>query len=232
MTEQTPTPAVQPVDLTVTRERWLRQAIETFRPRFVEIGFPLPERIRISVGFGSIGARQENAVVLGVTYKSTCSADGVNEVFISPEDADTASMLATVLHELIHVALDNEDGHKGRFAEAATRLGFEGKMTETTASITLAADLISVAAELGEYPGAKLNLPSRVRAEIPVGPDGRPIRIHSGAGPQTSRMIKVSCQDGECEARGYTARVARKWLDLSAPICPGSTPSNVHKLSE
>jgi hypothetical protein len=32
-------------DLSLTREAWLHRAIETFRPRFAEIGLPLPRRL-------------------------------------------------------------------------------------------------------------------------------------------------------------------------------------------
>ena len=44
-----------------TREEWLREAIRRFRPTFAEIGRPLPAKIRITVGFGPNGARQENS---------------------------------------------------------------------------------------------------------------------------------------------------------------------------
>lgn len=207
-------------DTTATREAWLRAAVEVFRPRFVEIGYPLPEQVRVSVGFGSTGARQENQTVLGVTYKRAVTEDNVNEVFISPEDADTASMLETLLHELIHVADDCESAHRGAFAEMATRLGFEGPMTHTPASIELQAELLTIADALGEYPGAKMTLPSRKTAQVPVGPDGKPVKVHSGAAPQTNRMLKVTCTEPECPAAGYVARVSRKWLEVGAPRCP------------
>lgn len=210
-------------DNIATREAWLRAAIEVFRPRFETVGFPLPESIRISVGFGSTGARQESKKVLGVTYSRACTDDKVNEIFISPEDADTSSMLETVLHELIHASLDNEDGHEGRFAEIATRLGFTGPMTATPPSIELAAELVTIAAALGEYPGSAMKIRVGAGQPVPVGPDGRPVKIHSGPGTQTTRMIKVSCQHPVCDAKGYTVRMTRKWIELyGAPFCPGS----------
>lgn len=227
------------MDTVATREAWLRAAIEVFRPRFSMVGFPLPEEVRISIGFGSIGARQENAQVLGVTYSRAATDDKVNEIFISPTEADTAKMLGTVLHELIHVTLDNEDGHGGRFAEIATRLGFLGPMTHTPESVELSAELVTVAAALGEYPGSALRIPSRVPAgqPIPVGPDGKPVKVHSGPGTQGTRMIKVSCSHPVCDANGYSVRTTRKWLDLyGAPLCPGSevTGASVkpHRLAE
>jgi len=215
-------------DLTGTREAWLRRAIEVFRPRFEEVGFPLPDKIRVSVGFGSTGARQENSRILGVTYVTAAAADGVNEIFISPEDADTTSMLATLLHELVHVADDGKSGHKGDFAEAATRLGLEGPMPATKPSLTLAVELMTIVDSLGEYPGSYLVLPDRTR--VPVGPSGIPTprgpKVHTGPGTQTTRYQKRSCENLECESvdpatgTGYTVRVTQKWLAMAAPICP------------
>src|SRR3954452_19742664 len=75
-----------------TRESWLRKAIEIFRPRFEEIGMPLPPNVHVSVGF-SLGARAENGKILGSCFKRELSADGVNHIFISPESGDTAEVL-------------------------------------------------------------------------------------------------------------------------------------------
>ena len=208
-------------NLTETREAWLRRAIEIFRPRFAEIGFALPEKVRISIGFGSKGARQENSVILGVTYRSIAFADGVNEVFISPVEADTAAMLVTVVHELIHVALDCEDGHSGRFKEAALKLGFEAPMTSTPAGPALAAELIVVAEELGTYPGSHLDLsPVLVPGGGPIVGGGRRPSITSAPPTQTTRYRKRTCQSMGCDAEGYTVRVTAKWLEVASPRCP------------
>lgn len=202
--------------LRTTRESWLEDAVEMLRPRFKEIGFDLPDRVHISVGFGAHGARQENAIIQGQTWKKEASVDGVNHVFISPEIGDTAVVLAVLVHELIHVALNNEDGHKGRFAEAATRLGLEGRMTEATPGPTLAFELITMAAALGEYPHGAIDL-EQFMAKTPVGPDGQPVpvpRVHSGPAVQRNRYHKVSCpQDG------YTVRMVRRWIDAGLPRC-------------
>ena len=208
-------------ELKETREAWLRRAVEVFRPWFAEAGVEVPE-FRISVGFGSVGARQENSKILGVTYVKRAAHDGVNEVFISPEDADTASMLATVLHEMIHVSDDGESGHRMHFADTAEKLGFTGPMTSTEAGPALAAQLIAVADALGEYPGSYLVLPERVKR--PVGPNGELVpqgpKVHTGPGTQTTRMIKRSCLTAGCEAMGYTIRTTQKWLVWGAPLCP------------
>lgn len=200
-----------------TREAWLLQAIEALRPRFIEVGMPLPAAIRISVGFGH-GAKRESATILGQCWAARASADNVPTVFISPELDDTARVLDVLLHELIHVADDCTSGHKGAFAEAATRLGLEGKMTATTAGVALAAEMMTLAASLGDYAHAKLMVQPK-GALVPVGPDGQPVpRIHSGPKTQGTRMLKVVCP-----CCGYTVRTTAKWLAIGAPLCPSGT---------
>jgi SprT-like family len=202
----------------VTREGWLHAAIEAFRPRFEEIGLPLPEKIHVSVGF-SYGAKAESKSVLGECWARRASADDVNQIFISPMASDPAAMLATLLHELIHAADDVAHGHKGAFAEAAVRLGLEGKMTATYAGLALAAELIVMAEALGEFPHAALNpIPRTVPVSVPPGEDAPAPEppIKAGPGKQGTRMIKLTA--GDC--CGYTVRTTRKWLDEGLPQCP------------
>lgn len=208
------------------RESWLHAAVEIFRPRFEEIGFPIPEKLRVAVGFGPTGARQENSKILGVCLHTSCTADGVNEIWISPEDADTASMLATLIHELIHAALNLEDGHKGKFAEAATRLGLEGKMTATTPGLQLLVELVTIAETLGQYPGSKVDLTSIID-RVPVGTDGKPLpRSSSGPKRQTNRQLLLVCDEGakgDCACGGYKVRTSRQWIEIGLPSCPMGT---------
>jgi len=202
------------------REAWFYAAVEVFRPRFVEIGFPIPDRLRVAVGFGPTGARQENKTILGVCLHTSCTDDGVNEIWISPEDADTASMLATLLHELVHAALNLEDGHKGKFAEAATRLGLEGKMTATTPSLGLLAELVTITASLGQYPGSRVDL-SGINDRTPVGPDGTPVpRSSSGPKTQKNRQLLLKCENPDCACGGYKVRTSQQWIDVGLPSCP------------
>ena len=208
----------------MTRETWLHRAIEALRPRFAEIGMPLPGKIHVSVGFG-YGSRAESKHILGQCWARCASADGVNHVFISPVEADPAGMLATLVHELVHAADDCAHGHKGPFAEAATRLGLEGKMTATRPGTALAAELITLAVALGAFPHGKLDPAGRlvpVPPGKPGGPDGGDPggKIHSGPGKQGTRLIKLTAV-GCC---GYTVRTTRRWLDQGEPLCPHGTP--------
>ncbi len=210
------------------RENWLNAAVEIFRPRFVEIGLPLPEVVRISVGFPLAGARGENRRILGITVCRKASTAGVNEVFISPLYDNAHDVLATVLHELIHAADDLESGHRGRFADAFAALGFEGSTLSVTPGVTLSMEFATIAASLGPYPHAALDadiLCGKRDAPVaaPVGGDeAAPVRRRVSSGPvtQTTRMIKVSCVTPDCECGGYTVRTTRRWLDIGSPLCP------------
>lgn len=211
-------------DLHTTRERWLEQAITVFRPRFDEVGYPLPEAFHVSVGFGH-GAKRESAKLLGQCWSGIASADGFPHIFISPEMGDTMQVLRTLLHELIHGALDSpegiQDGHTKRFAEIATRLGFTGRMTETPPSVQLAAELVTIAAELGDYPHGALDVAmATVPVPVPVGsdPHGPRIRTRTGPARQTNRHAKI-----KCPCCGYVVRTTAKYLALGLPRCPAGT---------
>lgn len=197
-----------------TREAWLHRAVEVYRARFDEVGYPLPEKLHVSVGF-SYGSKAESQRTRGCCWERGASADNVNHIFISPQLADTAQVLLTLLHECIHATLDCEDGHRGRFAEIATRLGLVGKKTSSEAGVDLGLELITLAEVLGEYPHGQL----RVGVPVTVTP-GAPVTVGGGewitsAGKaQKNRYHKVVCT-----ADGYTVRIAQKWIDAGLPNC-------------
>jgi hypothetical protein len=201
----------------LTREAWLHLAIEAFRPRFVEIGLPLPEKLHVSIGFG-YGSRAESKKILGQCWARRASADGVNHIFLGPQEGDPAGMLVSLLHELIHAADDCSSGHRGRFAEAATRLGFEGPMTSTPPSLALSAEVILLAEALGPFPHGQLTVDAAKLVPVPAGETDSPEpgKIHSGPSKQGTRMIKLTAS-GCC---GYSVRTTQKWLDEGLPQCP------------
>jgi hypothetical protein len=206
-----------------TRESWMEAAIKVFRPRFVELEYPLPEKIHISVGFPH-GRAPENRVILAETMTRRLSKDGVNHVFISPIVSDPAEVLCDILHELIHVALDNEDGHTGRFVEIAKALGFVGKPTETPAGPTLAAEFMVLAESLGEFPHGAVDLSLLRRpALVPAG-GGAPVsdgpRPTSGVLPQRNRYYGAICRNEGCDGfNDYRVRMSRKWMETALPVC-------------
>jgi hypothetical protein len=136
-------------------------------------------------------------------------------------------VLDVLIHELIHVADDNEHGHKGPFAEWATRLGLQGRMTATTASVTLAAEMVTLAATLGEYPHAELTPLPDAPVTVPATPDAPAVprrRATSGPAKQTTRMLKVQCTAPDCACGGYVVRTTARWLAIGTPMCPMGTP--------
>jgi hypothetical protein len=213
-------------NLRMTRELWLEQAIEIYwRAKFAEVGFPLPERHHVSVGFGH-GAKRESKYINAQCWSRIASKDGINHIFISPQVGDTAEVLALLGHELAHAALDSDegiqDGHTGRFAEIMTRLGFEGPMTSTAASDMLAMELFTVAAALGDYPHGALDVDA---ARIPVQtpetvPAGGGAKIRTGPPTQTNRHVLLKCTESECPCKGYAVRTSQRWIAVGLPSCP------------
>lgn len=182
-----------------TREQWLEAAVEVVRPWFEEVGAPLPERVRVSCGWPSKGARSR---AIGECWSPECSAAGVHEIFVSPKLDDLCEVLAVLVHECVHAAVGLECGHKGAFKRTATALGLEGKMTATTAGPVLLERMQAVIAKCGDYPHLKLE-PGET----------------SGPKKQGTRLLKV-----ECDSCGYTVRTTAKWLDVGVPVCPCGTP--------
>ena len=174
------------------REAWLIEAgdyisRDLLAPIAERYNLPLPP-VRYSVGFG-VGTRGAATKTLGMCIARSASADSHNEIFISPIVSDSATVLATLVHELIHAFLDNADGHKGRFRALAVAVGLEGKMTATNAGPELTETLAGYIDLLGPIPHAAIDL------EI----------AHK---PQKSRMIKVSCT--EC---GFHFRASRTQIE-------------------
>lgn len=179
----------------LTREAWLQALIDEVRPWFEEVDTPLPEQVRISVGFTSTGARSNR---IGECWAPAADEHGLSQIFIHPKLVDTTEIAATVVHELVHAAI-NVGGHGPAFKKPATALGLEGRMTSTVPSEAFTARIKPVLEKLGHYPhgalhGAKSSAPKK----------------------QSTRMLKCECP--EC---GYIARTTTKWIEAAgAPICP------------
>jgi hypothetical protein len=182
-----------------TREEWLVAAVAALTPLFEKLGETVPE-VRVSVGWPGGNGRKNS--VIGQCWSTKVAADNVSQLFISPVLDEAVRVLDVLAHELVHAIDDCQSGHKGRFAKIAKALGLTGKMTATVAGAELTEKLNAIAADLGEYPHAKLAIPGE-------GADGPK--------KQSTRMMKVECAAGS----GYKARMTRQWLEeFGAPICP------------
>lgn len=203
----------------MNRETWLNAMADKMRPRFEELGFPLP-KFRVAVGFTSAGKVSD---IGGECWHNGNSADRVFEIFISPITDDVMEITAILAHELTHAAVGFDCKHKGNFAKVMLALGMLRPMTESVAGQDFKSFAQPFIEELGPLPHAKLSWrgvigrPANDNAEDE---SGEPVGGSSNAKPkQKTRLLKVTCS--EC---GYNARVTQKWLDKGAPHCPEHGP--------
>lgn len=184
-----------------TREAWLHAATREMAPTFKELGAPLPQKIRIAIGFPSAGMRGR---AIGECWDKKCSEDEHYEIFIRPDYSDhenfTMQVLATLAHELIHAALGIEEGHGPTFKRVYRAIGLAGRATATYAGSEFIEWMNTVTPKIGPIPHGIMTSVN--------GPSTR-------KKPQKNRYHKCACP--EC---GYTVRTAKKWLEIGAPCCP------------
>jgi hypothetical protein len=188
------------------RETWLTECAQFILDDLIAMHATVPTtQFRISIGFPS----GRPSKVLAQCWKHEASADGVNEIFVSPTVDDSIEILAALAHELIHFSDNCESGHQNHFARVARAIGLEGKLTATVAGADLATQLSLYVDLLGPIPHAKLDV------------------TLSGKKKQATRMIKVACDC--CE---YSHRTTQKHIDSVVddwfcPVCPGNlTPES------
>lgn len=202
---------------TATREALLVEAWTQLVPYFAEVGLDLPTDVRISVGFGK--GKMCSKDVQGQAWKRAATEDQRPAVFVSPQVPHIAEALLVLLHQGIHVALDNEDAHRGRFAEAATRLGLEGPMMSPRAGLDLTFRLITIAGDIerrmGRYDHAPLLLPvaapARVSSSSSTGGTVA-VKLHSGESSERNRHISFYCPDHKGPVRMSASKAARNAL--------------------
>lgn len=180
-----------------TREEYLLAAADQLGARvFSPAKYDLPP-IDVSVGFPSVRPLGLKTRSVGECWKRECSADGKNQIFISPLLDDPVKCIDVLAHELVHAYDDCEHKHRAAFVKICNGVGLtEGKPKSRSAGPELLATIERIVAELGEFPHSPLH---------PILKDK----------PQTTRMIKVICP--EC---GYTIRTTMTWLKKGLPTCP------------
>lgn len=183
----------------MNREEWLQAAVGKLRPIFLGHGYTIPE-LRVSVGWPSTGGLAKKKRTIGQCWFGSTAADGKPQLFISPLlDADVKSaggVLATLVHEVVHVAAGKDAKHGPKFVKVMKKLGLEGKPTATTAGEDLIVRFETILTELGPF-------------------DHSPITPVKENKPQTTRMRKCTC-----DSCGFLVRLTQKWLDVGSPICP------------
>lgn len=186
-----------------TREAWLNAFVSRARPIFDAAGYPLPERIRVSVGFPSTGSRGNR---IGECWSNEASEDGYFEIFLRPALTSDSRMADVLTHELCHAAVGLEAGHGKPFKGCMAAVGLVGKPKSTMAGEAWYRWALPILTELGPMPYGVLN-------------EGR-----SSAPPkQKTNLLKVEC--GHCR---WLARVTRKHIEphgeLNCPVpgCEGT----------
>ena len=183
-----------------TREEWLTSAMTQLRRHFADANFIIPKEVRVSCGLPSHGAFGTRKRVIGQAWSSTSSRDKHHEIFISPTIDDPMKVLGVLVHELVHVTVGIEAGHKGMFIECARAVGLNSPWTSTSETGELLDMLKRLHVDLGNYPHASLS------------------GMTNGKKKQGTRLIKVGCP--HC---GYTMRSTITWLLTAVPTCPVDT---------
>lgn len=215
-------PAV--VHETGTREVWLAGAVQALTPIINAICgeiVPAVPAVRVGVGFPSAGQRSS---VRGECWVRRMATDGVNEIILRVTlAANVVDILGTLTHEMLHAALDCQDGHSGRFAKACKAFGFIRATDSLDKTPECRERLQAVADSLGEYPGLTgLREWDASYGSNPIGIGKGTIkapkapRVTSGPAKQGTRMVKCTC-----DICGFTFRATRKWLDKPSGVrCP------------
>lgn len=178
------------------REQWLNEAMPMVRTHFADAGYTVPDHVRISTGWPSKQATGQKQRI-GEAWHTECSGDGVHEVIISLSLDDPVKILGVLIHEVVHVTVGVEHGHKKPFADCAKAVGLTKPWTATGETEELQQKLQKWAKKLGQYPGAKVD----------TGPQQK---------KQPTRLQKLECADCGC-----VIRVTTKWIEeYGAFDCP------------
>ena len=198
------------------REQWLNAAIillinELFIKAAIRPEYWEQRKYAVSCGFpiGYRGSRT-GKVTLGQAFDPAISSNGTAEMFINPIMDDVVEVLLVLLHEMVHVYVGNQEGHKGAFAAVAKAVGLQTPLTalmsadgEYNATPLLITELRAIAEILGEYPHSKVDPQMRKK--------------------QGTRRLKISCTG--C---GFTARASAKWVskihsNSPCPVCSSAS---------
>lgn len=184
--------------MTLTREQWLNAFADSARPTFKAQGFPLPDKLRISVGFTSRGAKSKT---IGQCWSSTASADQHFEIFIHPGYQSDGNFMADILtHELCHAATPGAQ-HGPIFKRCATRMGLVGKMRSAGFPDKTPPEWAQAILDvLGAFPAADLT-------------GGK---VEGGPKKQKSRLVRAECMDCQLVFR-ITAKYIVEREELRCP---------------
>lgn len=117
----------------LNREDWLtRAAVILEEELFKPAGYDVPRNIRYAVSFPSSGGASQRNTTIGQCWSSIVSADGYFEVMISPRLDDNKTIVATLIHEIVHAVVGLKAGHDKVFKRCALAVGLSGPMRSTS----------------------------------------------------------------------------------------------------
>ena len=175
------------------REQWLAEALALVREHFTEAGYTVPDAVRVGVGWPSKQAFGKTRRI-GEAWSNECSADKTHEIIISIYLSDPIKILGVLIHEVIHVTVGVDKGHRRPFTKAMKAVGLCGKPTATGETPELVETLKQWVEVLGVYPHAQLDGKTRKK--------------------DTTRMLKLEC------VCGLKIRTTQKWMDTYSPPWP------------
>lgn len=147
----------------MNREEWLTRVGEGLEKLFIQHGFRFRNKYRVTCGWPCRSAISLSRRRIGECHPPETSADKVSQVFISPVLATNDEVAGTLCHELIHVHVGNDAGHKGPFRSVCKHLGMKGRPTSATPGERLAEEIRDrILVPLGaDYPHAAIVVPTR-----------------------------------------------------------------------
>ena len=187
------------------REDWLNAFVEGARPIFKNAGHPLPEIIKISIGFPSRAALSRNNRRIGECWENK---DGSFHVFVSPMLDSDVAYASVSTHELCHAAVGIKNKHNKTFVACGKSVGLEGKPSHMVGGEDWHDLFVDLLTSLGPLP------------HIAIDP------VDESEKKQTTRMLKC-----ECSKCGFVFRTTAKWLeDKTILRCPDTVCEGVIEL--
>lgn len=203
---------------TVTHEQYVQAIYQAVLARARPDVRPKLEAIKLTYGAGPDGVR-------GVTYFSRWR-NGHDDAYpfvaiCATSQEGWLQVCGTVVHELAHVLAGCNAGHGPDWKNAGYALGLRNFQAAGTEYLpeTFEPDLLAALEALPRpTDGAPVNtLTGAYGQQITLKPCGAGYGTRGGKSRGVgsgTRNLKVTCA-----ACGYTARVARRWLDVGAPHC-------------
>ena len=187
----------------LTTEEWLKTFYSGECAKlFKQAGYTVPHTSQVDIHYSlpSKGAaRGSRSQRIGEAWVPECNSEGRHTILISPaiepeEPSRSLEILGTLIHEVVHIVVGVQHGHRAPFKKCALAVGLTGKMTATTNGPELTERLTEWLKLNGLCPAGALNVSNRKK--------------------QSTRMIKA-----QCIPCNYIVRLSRSQAEKGLPLC-------------